>query len=194
MLLMMEKATTDSTETAASNASIPHSIQRQTAQALLSRCFDLASQGASLPTICRPPHGGKPYFQDSPWHFNLSHSGQFTLCGVDRQALGVDIQIPRPVSSALVERVCSPKEQHFLRLHPQAFPLLWVLKESYLKAQGQGIASGRHLATLDLPLPQPGIAQQSLTHHDWQFTLWQRPEVAFALCSRSTQPPSFEHL
>ena len=49
-----------------------------------------------LPPLARTERG-KPYFPQFPGlHFNLSHSGQLTLCALSHLPVGVDIEQLRP--------------------------------------------------------------------------------------------------
>ena len=88
---------------------------------------------------------GKPYFKEYPFHFNLSHSGEFVVCVVSEREVGVDIQEHR---NGNVERIanryftaeerktleeCEPAGQR------QMFFDLWATKEAYGKYTGEGI-------------------------------------------------------
>lgn len=169
-----------------------HGKQQESTRHLLTQCFAQASGGRPLPSIIRPTGGGKPYFRGSnTWHFNVSHSGDFSFCGVDTVPLGVDVQVHRSVDLALVARVCTPFEQTWLQQNPEdGFSLLWVLKESYVKATGEGVGSGRELAQLDLPLPRYGERVQRLVYGNWYFTLWHEAECSLAVCTTNPNPPA----
>ncbi|MGB8951568.1 MAG: 4'-phosphopantetheinyl transferase superfamily protein [Candidatus Aminicenantales bacterium] len=77
-------------------------------------------------------------------HFSLSHSGDWVVCAVDRQPVGVDIEEIRSVDEPLL-RSCLSEEEHraLLKTSPSKrlshFYTLWTLKESYLKAVGKGL-------------------------------------------------------
>lgn len=103
---------------------------------------------------------GKPVFEtDSGLHFNLSHSGEMALLGVTSQAeIGVDIEHRRIISDrdAIARAYFAPEEYHALANlaadeRDLAFFLCWTRKEAYVKAVGDGIASGldRFEVTLD---------------------------------------------
>lgn len=93
---------------------------------------------------------GKPIFRNDPdVHFNVSHSGTKVLvafsdaevgCDIERIAdLRVDIAAHfHPDERALLERLPADEERNALLFR------LWTLKESFMKACGQGFA---------LPLP-----------------------------------------
>lgn len=109
-----------------------------------------------LPEILKEPTG-KPYFSGGTWHFNLSHSGNFVAVALDQAPVGIDLQIMKKPSSALIQRVCSKEEQVWLsNLEEKSlisgFSILWSGKESILKQKGCGVGNGRELAKLSIPL------------------------------------------
>lgn len=102
-------------------------------------------------TVIEPEYGyganGKPYFKDYPFHFNLSHSGDYVLCGTSGQELGVDIQkIQRVDPLRLAKRFFSAAESLELEKCGEAqerermFFRLWARKEAYGKLTGGGLA------------------------------------------------------
>lgn len=88
---------------------------------------------------------GKPYLKNVPdLHFSLSHSGNCAVCVFYHRPVGVDIQQIRPVSQAVLKRVCTQEERRFLeaqdpeKVH-EAFCRLWTAKESFMKLEGRGL-------------------------------------------------------
>lgn len=91
---------------------------------------------------------GKPYLQDYPLYFNLSHSGNYVVCAVSPREVGVDIQEYRQVDmERLARRFFSEEEQSILtacaneKEQCKLFYQLWTRKEAYGKLTGEGIAS-----------------------------------------------------
>lgn len=88
---------------------------------------------------------GKPFLKDSDLHFNISHSGDYIVCVVDRKSVGVDIQKQGQCKNRrMAERFFSKKEAESLRNLSEAeydcrFTRLWAAKESYLKLTGRGL-------------------------------------------------------
>ncbi len=94
---------------------------------------------------------GKPFVDASPnapkLSFSLSHSGRLALVAVSREReLGVDLERVRPMPELanVAARYFSTSERQAIeraapedRLH--AFLAIWVLKEAYLKACGDGL-------------------------------------------------------
>lgn len=77
---------------------------------------------------------GKPYVAELPdFHFNLSHSGNYVVCGIADTEIGVDIQrVRETVKDTLIRRVRQDKEQG-------AFFDIWAAKEAYCKCSGEGL-------------------------------------------------------
>ena len=87
--------------------------------------------------------GGKPYFEGDYPFFSLSHSGKYALCAVSDTELGADIEAPRENSIKLAERFFTDAEfDTVIRADnpDDEFCRLWVIKESYIKATGKGLA------------------------------------------------------
>ena len=101
---------------------------------------------------------GKPYFQDYPdFHYNISHSGRYVVCGVicggkDPQPIGIDIQeIPTNPEKVLkiADHFFSDEEKESLRALVRGgdsssalllFCRYWTARESYMKLTGRGLA------------------------------------------------------
>ena len=105
---------------------------------------------------------GKPSLGDAPLlRFNLSHSEGAGLIALDpaslhapRGELGVDIELPRPLSDALAlaGSLFEPQECEELAAleepaRTSAFLWGWTRKEACLKALGTGFAGAARLAT-----------------------------------------------
>lgn len=91
--------------------------------------------------------GGKPFLEapDSDFHFNLAHSGEWVVCAVDKQPVGIDVQLMEPIDLNLAKNVLAPHAyRYYLSLphekRPDYFYDLWTLRESYLKLVGKGMS------------------------------------------------------
>jgi 4'-phosphopantetheinyl transferase len=88
---------------------------------------------------------GKPECVDGP-AVSVSHNGRFAACAVaPRGEIGIDIQLPSPKrrTADIARAYFTASENDWLRGRPgDAFYMLWVLKEAYLKATGAGLAGG----------------------------------------------------
>lgn len=80
--------------------------------------------------------------------FNISHSGDWVICGISNCPIGVDIEHIKKNKCYLnvIERFFSPEEKKYLLNDGKdintvtKFYRLWTLKESYVKADGRGLA------------------------------------------------------
>ena len=93
--------------------------------------------------ICRETHG-KPVLKDcTNLFFNISHSGNYAVCAVSKQPVGIDIERIGAYQPNVARRVCSDAEQKLLEQcedPARLFYRLWTLKESYVKLTGTGIS------------------------------------------------------
>ena len=98
--------------------------------------------GEALPPI-RLTHRGKPYFENSPYHFSITHTNGHAFCILARTPVGIDAEeLDRPVHPSLLKRALSPAEQSRIAQAPnrrEAFLALWVLKEASAKCSGLGL-------------------------------------------------------
>ncbi|MFC5704207.1 4'-phosphopantetheinyl transferase family protein [Cohnella faecalis] len=93
---------------------------------------------------------GKPYVsypeKASAFHYNLSHSGEWVVCAIDDEPVGVDIEKIDSADIAIADRFFSPEEVGCLRMERDElsrqllFYGIWTAKESYVKAIGSGLS------------------------------------------------------
>lgn len=84
---------------------------------------------------------GKPYFPDSSFSFNISHSGEYIVCIIsidEKSHLGIDIEEVRPLELKGFEAVFSPEEKEELN-DVIKFYTYWTRKEAVIKADGRGM-------------------------------------------------------
>ncbi len=120
---------------------------------------DLVSQlKAPLSLTYRYGEKGKPYFQEIPLFFSLSHSGEYVLCGVSCREIGADIQKLQPTDVLkLAKRFYSEPECLALErcesveARQRFFFELWSRKEAWGKLTGEGVAAvlGQDLVSRD---------------------------------------------
>lgn len=144
---------------------------------------------------------GKPYLQDYPFYFNLSHSGEYVFGAISDREVGVDIQQFRPVDEVrLARRFFSEEEQNALEKcfnreeQRKLFYRLWTRKEAYGKLTGEGIAasmgrsvlSAGELPASDRVLLTQQRAENSMTEEAGKVSLfwqeWTLGEYRAALC------------
>ncbi len=97
---------------------------------------------------------GKPYIENSPVYFNISHSGDMVVCAFDKNPIGIDVEKIKNIDLKIGKRVFCDKELQYLFGHSAPFDFtktadkeilirffeLWTVKEAYLKFKGIGIA------------------------------------------------------
>jgi 4'-phosphopantetheinyl transferase len=91
---------------------------------------------------------GKPFLEDAPLEFNLSHSGTLALIAVARsRRVGVDVEQLRPLADldSVAARVCTRDELVTLAglaepTRTCAFFAMWTRKEALAKVTGEGIS------------------------------------------------------
>ena len=118
---------------------------------------------------------GKPYLEDVPFYFNLSHSGEYVICAYDDRPIGADIQLKKGTIPSRLNKIYSElemKRYSILNKKEQKdfFYRIWTRKESLLKCDGRGlriplyeisvinnniILEGKVIYSMDLDILQP---------------------------------------
>ena len=106
----------------------------------------LREQASPFPFSYEYGEQGKPQIVNFPKRFNLSHSGDYVVCGVSDGEVGVDIQKWVPFKERTAERFFAKEEWKLLQetdveKRTELFYRLWSRKEAYGKYTGQGISS-----------------------------------------------------
>lgn len=86
---------------------------------------------------------GKPYFQDSPLHFSISHTKNHAFCLLAPYPVGIDAEeMDRDIKLRLADKILSPAEKVRFEASGDkhaALLRLWVLKEASAKLSGSGL-------------------------------------------------------
>ena len=118
---------------------------------------------------------GKPYLEDVPFYFNLSHSGEYVICAYDDKPVGADIQLKKDKIPSRLNKIFSePEMKRYSILNEKEqkdfFYRIWTRKESLLKCDGRGlriplyeisvinnniILEGKVIYSMDLDILQP---------------------------------------
>ncbi len=99
---------------------------------------------------------GKPMFKASGFgYFNLSHSGRWLVCAVDKQMVGIDVEQCRTDIDFEIMNFFSHAEKNYIndggrKNKLTRFYRIWTLKESYLKALGTGLSQPLDSFTVDI--------------------------------------------
>lgn len=89
---------------------------------------------------------GKPYIigqEETDYHYNISHSGVWIVCGASRTALGVDVEQEAKYREQVVSRFFPEQEKNDIlgraeAERPKVFAEYWTMKESVMKYTGLG--------------------------------------------------------
>jgi 4'-phosphopantetheinyl transferase len=130
---------------------------------------------------------GKPHLRGLPLHFNLSHSGHLVMLAISSTDVGADVEqvAARPDLLAIADRFFAPGEGAALRALPVSgqvagFYRLWTLKESFMKATGEGFSAG--IQSFDL---SEGLTANTLVHAGWNLRIVDAGEgFVSAVCYR----------
>ena len=87
---------------------------------------------------------GKPYYKNSDFNFNISHSGKYVVCaGSNQSPIGVDVEEIKPINIEDFREQFHPDELKEIigSSNPlTSFYQFWTKKESVIKADGKGLS------------------------------------------------------
>ena len=94
------------------------------------------SNGFSPPFEYAASEHGKPVFSENKnIHFNLSHSGEYSVCAVSDKPVGIDIEEKQDCVMGVADKYYNHEERKM------DFIDVWTRKEAVVKADGRGIAA-----------------------------------------------------
>ena len=113
------------------------------AHALLNHALKEEGIKADYPILPVTDEHGKPHFytdnREKEIYFSLSHSGNYAVCAIGEDELGVDIEIIKDYKDSIANRFFAPSELQYVQ-DTEGFYRIWTLKEAYMKAVGLGMA------------------------------------------------------
>lgn len=88
---------------------------------------------------------GKPFLSYRPAiHYNISHSGEYVVCVLADEEVGIDVQIHRKANyERMLERMVTDEKRREILAGPDVekeFFTQWVLREAYIKWTGEGLS------------------------------------------------------
>jgi len=112
---------------------------------LLIRKIMIKEYGLANEEICFTVNEyGKPHCEIlKDFHFNISHSGDWVVCAIDKNTIGIDVEEISTIDLDISKNFFSDKEHNDLVLKNDPFDYfftLWSLKESYIKFLGKGLS------------------------------------------------------
>lgn len=100
---------------------------------------------------------GKPYLKENrKFNFNISHSGDFLVCAIDDEPIGIDIEEIKFIEyKDIAKKIFSSSEFNYifkqdLDIQLSKFYEIWTLKESYIKYSGQGLSMPLKSFSIDI--------------------------------------------
>ncbi len=139
---------------------------------------------------------GKPYLPNyTNCNVNLSHSGEWVVCGTSVEPIGVDVEQQKPIDMEIAKHYFSTQEYTDLEMKSEGeeqlsyFYDLWTLKESYMKAVGKGLSIP--LASFSIRKNLNGtidFSEETPSKTNWVFKQYQlAPGYPVSVCSASNQ-------
>lgn len=139
----------------------------------------------------------KPFLRGNNFYFNISHSGPHVVVAVSKGEVGVDIELMDFRKNVLdvAERFFSHEEYKFIKEKKSGervdtFYRIWSLKESYVKATGNGFY--KSLDSFSIIPGNSGViecidSEESTSR--WTFTQYDYGNSKVALCSQTAPGP-----
>ena len=92
---------------------------------------------------------GKPYVKDSALNISIAHSGDFAVCAVSENLIGIDIEKMRDLNLNTAEKFCNQAELDFINEcdSTSRFFEIWTAKEAYYKMHGGILKSFKEIDT-----------------------------------------------
>lgn len=142
-------------------------------RALLRRGLEIAGFAGAEGRVVLAP-SGKPIIPGGP-EFSVSHAGNAAVCALDSGPVGIDIEPVTDIPEGLLDSLTPSERAYTLARGGQEAPRffrLWTMKESVVKARGEGLGGllelpslvtdsmelvrqvgGLHVRPLALPIP-----------------------------------------
>ena len=173
------------------------------ARRLLASALETAYGIPAASCLVEKDEKGKPCLAGRPdLHISISHSGPYAACAFGDQPVGIDIEIWRTHSKwqRIVDKMHPREREAMTRLcggaisRDTAEPVrqfcdLWVRKESFLKAVGEGLR-----LSLDAFDTTGNMVSQDLREGRWYIKSWQLPEEALSVAVCGQEELDFSHL
>lgn len=134
---------------------------------------------------------GKPLLRKPEGiHFNISHSGHWVICAVDDTAVGIDVEMIKPIDLEIAKRFFSRDEYRYLMNQPEEMKLkcfyrLWTLKESYIKTEGKGLSIPLNSFTIKLQSTDIQLIIDNAIQEFFFYQSFLDSDTVYALCTRN---------
>ena len=155
-------------------------------RALLRRGLEIAGFAGAERRVLSP--AGKPYLPGGP-AFSISHAGNAAVCAVDAGPVGIDIEPVTDIPKELLDSLAPAERAYVLARQGEEalrFFRLWTMKESIVKARGEGLGGLLELRSLVTDSHTLVRQVDGLTVRPLSLPI---PGVCAALCSETDSPP-----
>ncbi len=175
-----------------------YTLQSRRAHRLLETVLKREYPNVRGPFSLGKDKNGKPFLEKHPEiYVNLSHSGPYAACALGEAPVGVDVEAWKKRSRwEGITRKLHPEEREDLWKTDEAerekrFLNLWVLKESFMKAEGRGLGLPLDSFYMDVKPGTPGSVRQEQPGAPYYYLLYDMGEEAcsLAVCSRDPELP-----
>lgn len=143
---------------------------------------------------------GKPYLAGRPdLHVSISHSGPYVACAFGDKPVGIDLEMwkAHPKWRRIVDKLHPREREELVRVCGGAispdtvepvreFCDLWVRKESFLKALGEGLRLP--LSVFDTTCEPVGQELREETYFIRNYPM-ERERLSMAVCVQEEKPP-----
>lgn len=115
------------------------------------------------------------YPEKGNFDFNISHSGDFVVLAISDSRVGIDVERIKPIDLNIAEDCFHEKERVYLQSDQgrlfENFYKIWTLKESFIKAIGEGLSCP--LKNFYFEFKGNEIKHRIMEHESiWQFRLY----------------------
>ena len=131
---------------------------------------------------------GKPFLITNPnVHFNISHAGHYAACTVADKAVGIDVEVIKPIDFKIAERFFVSDETTYIMSDEildektLRFFEVWTKKESHIKWEGKGLYK---------PLTSFSVFDVIQCNQPIYHKIFQSDEVICHTCSLKEEAPS----
>ena len=136
---------------------------------------------------------GKPLLEgrETP-QFSLSHGGNWAVCAVSGQPVGVDAELPR-CTMEIARRHFHPQESQWLAqlptpCQPETLNRMWTAKEAFVKALGLGLTVPLDTFRVTLT-PEQALLEQTLSPVPYRLHEYVLEDCRVCLCTTDPRPP-----
>ncbi len=144
----------------------------------------LVSAGCEDKKIVITPEG-KPTVEGC--FFNVSHTDGIAVCAVSDREVGIDVERPRKMTDAVIDRAFTPSEKQMVAGDKDRFIRLWTIKESVMKWYGLGLGLMPENIDItmgdDISVSVSGHPELSTPAEELRITTYRHEDYRITVCS-----------